>query len=103
MKGNIGLFISAGKNITGHAINIDGVAIKGKDVGISNLIPTSSQKFQGAAAHGILVTGTETAHLANTKVNNISSETGLEHAHKIYSINSFDIIQNGHSVDNNEI
>ncbi|MEE9573835.1 MAG: hypothetical protein V3W20_12350 [Candidatus Neomarinimicrobiota bacterium] len=103
MKGSIGLFISAGKNVTGDTIAISGVVTKGTQVGTSPLITDGSQNYQGATANGILFTGSETVTLTNTMVNNITSEASDNYAHLVYSISSSDIWNNGQSVPNDEM
>jgi len=103
MKGSIGLFISAGKNITGDTIAISGVVTKGTQVGTSPLITDGSQNHQGATANGILFTGSETVTLTNTMVNNITSEASDNYAHLVYSISSSDIWNNDQSVPNDEM
>ena len=103
MKGSIGLFISAGKNVTGDTIAISGVVTKGTQVGTSPLITDGSQNHQGATANGILFTGSETVTLTNTMVNNITSEASDNYAHPVYSISSSDIWNNGQSVPNDEM
>lgn len=103
MKGSLGLFISAGKNITGDTITISGVATKGTQVGTSPLIHDLSQNYQGAVANGILFTGSETVTLTNTTVDNITSDTPAAGANKIYSINSSGVSNNGENVPNDEI
>ena len=102
MKGSLGLFISAGKDITGDTIHIDGVVTKGKNVGTSPLISDASQNYQGAVASGILFTGSETISLSNTTVSNITSETGVNYAHDVYCISSSGVLNNGTNVPNNE-
>ena len=102
MKGNIGLFISAGNSITGDTIHINDVATKGTDVGTSPLISDVSQNYQGAVASGILFTGSETIALTNTTVANIASDTGGNYAHDIYCISSSSVSKNGINVPNNE-
>ena len=102
MKGSLGLFISAGKDITGDTIHIDGVVTKGTDVGTSPLIPDVSQNPQGAVASGILFTGSETITLTNTHTQNITSDKGAINAHDIYCISSSGVSKNGINVPNNE-
>lgn len=68
MKGNIGLFISAGKDIRGNNIHVIGVANRGTDVGNSTLSPLSPavQSKEGSAASSVLITGSENITLINT-------------------------------------
>ena len=102
MKGSLGLFISAGKDITGDKIYIDGVVTKGTDVGTSPLIPSQNQNPQGAVASGILFTGSETITLTNTHIQNITSDKGAINAHDIYCISCFGVSNNGEEVTNDE-
>jgi len=58
MKGNIGLFISAGENIKVNRCTIDTVTSKGSAVG-----PNASGVYQGGDARGIIVTGSKNIDL----------------------------------------
>ena len=88
MKGNIGLFISGARNITGHKITISNVETKGTSVGNSPLILQEDQNKQGAMSTGILFTGADSVTLTNTTVSNVVSNDGSAHnTHNISSTN----------------
>ena len=59
MKGNIGLFISGGKNIRLDTVNIDNVRTNGNQVGTSSLLKEDDRYFQGASSYGLLMTATK--------------------------------------------
>jgi len=67
MKGNIGLFISAGQHITGTNITISNVKIVGEKV---------REQQPGAMSTGLLVTGSHRLALTNTQINDITSSKG---------------------------
>ena len=80
MKGNIGLFISAGQNITGKNININNIDNKGTDVGNSTFTPIQPlpQLKTGSNAYGILYTGSSNITLYNVNISNILSTQGIK-------------------------
>ena len=69
MKGNIGLFISAGENITVNGFTINNVASKGSDVG-----PDASGVYQGGNSRGVIVTGSSNVNLNSATITNITTE-----------------------------
>ena len=70
MKGNIGLFISAGENIRVNGFNIDTVTSKGSDVG-----PDASGVYQGGNSRGVIVTGSTNIDLdSSVLLANITTE-----------------------------
>ena len=69
MKGNIGLFISAGENIRVNGFNIDTVTSKGSDVG-----PDASGVYQGGNSRGVIVTGSTNIDLDSSVIANITTE-----------------------------
>lgn len=85
MKGNIGLFISGGTNITIESVTIDGVKTNGNDVGNSTLLNDNQRYFQGSNSYGILSTSSENIEIINSRTNNIISSNGV--AKKIEHIN----------------
>lgn len=93
MKGNIGLFISCGIDIVATTINIDGVITKGRGVGISNEIAKqkTKQEKQGAAAIGIMITGSRNVTLSDITIKNVQSDNGV--AKKIEVLSSQNVIQ----------
>ena len=97
MKGNIGLFISAGLDITGNNININNIKNKGTDVGTSSLI-TSTPKMQGATSNGILFTGSTNINISNSKVTSIISDSGTQYQHLLYNISGTNIKFNNDNV-----
>lgn len=76
MKGNIGVFISGGKNITLDGVSIDNVRTNGNSVGTSSLLSEDQHYFQGANSYGLLMTATnkEEVELIDVTVTNILSE-----------------------------
>ena len=78
MKGNIGLFISAGLDITGKNIIVNRVDNKGNKVGNSEFKPIKPEKQSklGSSSSGILFTGSQNIYLYNTKISNIYSDQG---------------------------
>ena len=84
MKGNIGLFISAGENIRVNGLNINTVTIKGSDVG-----PDASGVHQGGNSNGIVVvTGSTNINLDSSVITNITTENNNAIAQNINIINS---------------
>ena len=79
MKGNIGLFISAGLDITGKNIIVNIVDNKGNKVGNSEFKPIKPEKQSklGSSSSGILFTGSQNIYLYNTKISNIYSDQGI--------------------------
>ena len=66
MKGNIGLFISGGKDVNIVNSIIDGVKTLGLSVG--------NTKSQGGDAHGLLLTASTNVLIKNTTIKNILTE-----------------------------
>ena len=105
MKGNLGLFISGGENITGQTITISNILNKGFDVNTSPLITDPSKNSisernsddnssktwyeetlipQGSDSVGILETASgENINLLNVTITNIQSENGYFRQHHI--------------------
>ena len=84
MKGNIGLFISAGKHITGKNIVISNVKIVGNSV---------RAQQTGAMSTGLLITGSQWLMFINTHINNITSSNG--EAHKMQALHSDHVVVDG--------
>lgn len=59
MKGNIGIFISGGKNIILHSNYIENVECHGLSVGTSPLLKEDERYFTGADVYGILMTASQ--------------------------------------------
>ena len=76
MKGNIGIFISGGKNITLKNVTVDNVTTNGVSVGTSSLLREDQKYFQGANSYGLLMTATDkdTVLLDNVEFKNIVSK-----------------------------
>jgi hypothetical protein len=89
MKGNIGLFISCGLDFVLSKIRIDGVETKGRSVGTSTEI--TKQDKQGAAAIGIMITGTANVEMCDVEIKNVSSDNGK--AENIKILSSKNIVQ----------
>ena len=78
MKGNIGLFISAGENIKVNGFNIQNVISKGSDVG-----PDASGVYQGGDSRGVIVTGSANVDLNSSVITNITTENSNATAQEI--------------------
>lgn len=100
MKGNLGLFISAGRSITGSNIFINSIKNIGLKVGHNTLIPDSSKNLLGAMSAGVLITGSEDVQLNKMTIKKIHSDGGEQHL--IYTINSTNIKTDSILVSNNE-
>lgn len=87
MKGNIGLFISGGKNIKVDELEIKNVEIHGDGVGTSPLLKDNQRYFQGANAYGILMTASENVELNGVNVLQVKSHNLKGIAKKIEQIN----------------
>lgn len=73
MKGNIGLFISGGKNINIHTLKIDNIDNKmnftNEDLKYKNF------KKKKYTSNGVLITGSSNINIINDKITNINSKT----------------------------
>ena len=87
MKGNIGLFISGGKNIKVDTVEIKNVEIHGDDIGTSLLLDDNERYFQGANAYGVLMTASENVELNNVHVLEIKTHHPKGIAKKIERLN----------------
>ena len=87
MKGNIGLFISGGKNIKVEELEIKNVEIHGDDIGNSPLLNDNERYFQGANAYGVLMTASENVELKNVNVLEIKTHHPKGIAKKIERLN----------------
>ena len=90
MKGNIGLFISCGIDINLNVILIDGVKVVGRNVGTSVAIQDKQQDKQGAAAIGLMITGSRNVTMSRVTIENITSENGT--AKKIEILSSQNVV-----------
>tara|TARA_R110002073_G_scaffold69408_3_gene172240 strand:- start:745 stop:2469 length:1725 start_codon:yes stop_codon:yes gene_type:complete len=70
MKGNIGLFISAGKNINVNKLSINNVISLGQNVGRNTL----DNSHQGGDSYGVIVTGSSNISLNNHIIKNITTQ-----------------------------
>lgn len=91
MKGNIGLFISAGENIKGSKIVINNIKSNGNNVGVSQLRPVEPEPLlkKGLNSHSLLITGSSNIHLTNTnsRISNPYSENGEKDRIKLVGVN----------------
>jgi hypothetical protein len=80
MKGNIGLFISAGDNISANNIHIKNIQTKGNNVGITSLRPITPNPptKKALASHSLLITGSSNIKFitSNNNIKNSTSENG---------------------------
>ena len=74
MKGNIGLFISAGEDITVQNFKINNVISKGNHVGTSLFLKEEDRIRKGGDAYGCCVTGSKNIFFKNEQTTNIISE-----------------------------
>ena len=72
MKGNIGLFISSGKNIIADNVFITKVVSDGNRVGVDKFLTTIDKK--GANAFGSVITGSSNIKLINVNISDIGSK-----------------------------
>jgi hypothetical protein len=77
MKGNIGVFISGGKNIKLASVTIDNVKTTGHSVGTSPLLREDQRYFKGSNVYGVLTTATaaDEIKMSQVTIKNITSET----------------------------
>jgi len=91
MKGNIGLFISAGENIRANGVTIDTVKSKGSAVG-----PDASGIYQGGNARGVIVTGSTNIDLDSSVITSVTTENVHATAQEIQVLGtSTNVTQNG--------
>ena len=76
IKGNIGIFISEGLDVTLNNCKIDNVVCKGNSIGQDDLILPGYIKKQGLNSYGLLITGSENVTYQNMDFSNIKSEYG---------------------------
>ena len=80
MKGNIGLFISAGENISGNQITISNIISKGNNVGSTQLRPIEPNPplKKGLNSHSLLITGSNNIKIndSNNRILNSVSQHG---------------------------
>ena len=75
MKGNMGVFINAGKDIYLNNVNIDGVYNNGeRNSDIKNTI--YEDEFRGNISTGITESGSSNIYYNNINIKNIVSKTG---------------------------
>ena len=91
MKGNIGLFISAGQNIKGNKIVISNIKSNGNNVGVSQLRPIEPDPLlkKGLNCNSLLITGSSDIHFtnSNSRILNAYSEHGESNKIKLIGIN----------------
>ena len=78
MKGNIGLFISAGENIRVNGFIINTITSKGSAVG-----PDASGVYQGGDSRGVIVTGSANIDLDSSVITNVTTENSNATAQNI--------------------
>ena len=80
MKGNIGLFISAGQNINGNKILINNIKSNGNNVGITTLRPIQPDPLlkKGLDSNSLLITGSSDIKFTdtNSRITDAYSENG---------------------------
>ena len=70
MKGNIGLFISAGENIRVNGFNIDTITSNGSAVGLD----ASGIVARGGNSRGVIVTGSTNIDLDSSVITSVTTE-----------------------------
>ena len=91
MKGNIGLFISAGNDIKGSNIVISNIKSNGNNVGISQLRPINPDPLtkKGLDSNSLLITGSSNIQFTNTnaRIMDAYSEKGESNRIKLIGTN----------------
>ena len=87
MKGNIGLFISEGEDITLNNIEIKNVKAIGRDIGHHPMIPKDYVEKKGSNSYGILTTASINVSMDNIDIKNIESDNGSAFDVKIINPN----------------
>lgn len=88
MKGNIGIFVSAGININLLNNRINNVSTHGTDVGKSELFTEDQKYFHGANSYGILQTASKNiSGISTNSISNIITEQPKAEAIAIKTIN----------------
>jgi hypothetical protein len=90
MKGNIGLFISAGENIRVNRFTIDNVTSKGSAVG-----PDASGVYQGGDARGVIVTGSTNIDLDFSAITSVTTENTNATAQDIQVLGTSSVKKDG--------
>ena len=92
MKGNIGLFISAGDNIKGNKIIINNIKSNGNNVGVSQLRPVQPDPLlkKGLNSSSLLISGSSNIHFSDSdsRIMNAYSENGEASRIKLIGVNS---------------
>jgi len=94
MKGNIGLFISAGENIRVNGFNIDTVTSKGSAVGLDAL----GLVARGGNSRGVIVTGSTNIDLNSSVITLITTENSNANAQDIEVLGTSSVKKDGVSI-----
>lgn len=94
MKGNIGLFISAGENIRVNGFNIDTVTSKGSAVGLDAL----GLVAQGGNSRGVIVTGSTDIDLNSSVITLVTTENSNANAQDIEVLGTSSVKKDGVSL-----
>jgi len=92
MKGNMGLFISAGKNVYLQNVNIDGVYNHGEPNNTKHKNIIYEDEYRGNQSIGIMITGSTNIRGTDVSINNIISNTGKSYKIKKFGKNTNIII-----------
>ena len=87
MKGNIGLFISEGEDISLKNIEINEIKSIGNDIGNNPIIPKDYIEKKGSNAYGILTTASINVSMENIDIKNVESDNGSAFDIKIINPN----------------
>jgi len=91
MKGNIGLFISAGENIRINGFNIDTVTSKGSAVGLDELGIVA----RGSNSRGVIVTGSTDIDLNSSVITLVTTENSNATAQDIEVLGTSSVKKDG--------
>jgi len=91
MKGNIGLFISAGENIRVNGFNIDTITSNGSAVGLD----ASGIVARGGNSRGVIVTGSTNIDLDSSVITSVTTENTNATAQEIQVLGTSSVKKDG--------
>ena len=96
MKGNIGLFISAAKDLKVYNVKID--IVKNEGPRGSTLFHNVITRYDGASNRGVAIAGSENVYINEIKIKNVYSSGGNSMGIDIIG-ESKDVLINNHTID----